>query len=67
MRSRRKDLKPPEIDLSGALNNSKAPVMIDFMHTNEQGAREVAAAMFPYLRPALRRSRRTIDHEHSGH
>ena len=34
----RKDLRPPVIDLSDALNGVKAPVMIDYEHTNELGA-----------------------------
>jgi lysophospholipase L1-like esterase len=49
----RSNLRAPEIDLSGALNASTAPVMIDFMHTNEAGAQEVANAMYPYLNPVL--------------
>ena len=49
----RRSLAVPEIDLSNALNGSKAPVMIDFMHTNEAGAQEVANAMFPYLKGVL--------------
>jgi lysophospholipase L1-like esterase len=49
----RSNLRAPEIDLSGALNHSTAPVMIDFMHTNEAGAQEVANAMFPYIDPVL--------------
>ena len=49
----RRNLRAPEIDLSGALNASTAPVMIDFMHTNEAGAHEVANAMYPYLKPVL--------------
>jgi lysophospholipase L1-like esterase len=49
----RRNLQPPEIDLSNTLNASKAPVMIDFMHTNEAGAQEVANAMFPYLKGVL--------------
>ena len=49
----RPDLQAPEIDLSNALSASKAPLMIDFMHTNEAGAQEVANAMFPYLKGDL--------------
>jgi lysophospholipase L1-like esterase len=49
----RKDLRPPVIDLSDALNGVKAPVMIDYEHTNELGAQAVANAMYPYLKPVL--------------
>jgi hypothetical protein len=49
----RKDLRPPVIDLSEALNSVKAPVMIDYEHTNELGALAVAKAMYFYLRPIL--------------
>ena len=49
----RKDLRPPVIDLSEALNGVKEPVMIDYEHTNELGALAVAKAMYLYLRPVL--------------
>jgi lysophospholipase L1-like esterase len=49
----RKDLRPPVIDLSESLNSVKAPVMIDYEHTNELGALVVAKAMYPYLKPVL--------------
>lgn len=51
----RKDLRPPVIDLSGALNSVKAPVMIDYEHPNEEGGQAVAQAMFGYVEPALQR------------
>ena len=49
----RKDLRPPVIDLSDALNGVRAPVMIDYEHTNELGASEVATAIYRYLKPVL--------------
>ncbi len=49
----RKDLRPPVIDLSDALNGIKAPVMIDYEHTNELGSLAVAKAMYGYLKPVL--------------
>ena len=49
----RKDLRPPVIDLSDALNGVKAPVMIDYEHPNELGSLAVAKAMYPDLKPAL--------------
>jgi hypothetical protein len=49
----RAHLASSEIDLSSALNGSKIPVMIDFMHTNEFGAQEVADAIYPHLAPDL--------------
>jgi hypothetical protein len=49
----RKDLRPPVIDLSDALNGVTAPVMIDYEHTNELGALAVAKAMYPHLKPVL--------------
>jgi hypothetical protein len=52
----RKDLRPPVIDLSDALNSVKAPVMIDYEHTNELGALAVAKAMYFYLKPVLKGS-----------
>ena len=41
------------VDLGGALDSASAPVLWDFVHTNEEGARLVATAMFDNLRPKL--------------
>jgi hypothetical protein len=42
-------------DLGDALDATRKPVMYDFVHTNELGARKVAEALYERLRPALRR------------
>jgi hypothetical protein len=47
-------LRPPVIDLANALNPMAAPVMYDFVHTNEQGARVVAQTVYQRLLPTLR-------------
>lgn len=41
-------------DLSTALDRVEAPVMYDFVHTNELGAKVIARALYEQLRPALR-------------
>ena len=53
MRSR---LTPPVVDLSRVLDGVREPVMYDVAHTNEQGARLVAAALYERLRPDLLRA-----------
>jgi hypothetical protein len=52
-RAARARLEPPVVDLSGALDEQAGPVMYDSAHTNEAGARAVAAAMYERLRPRL--------------
>jgi hypothetical protein len=42
-------------DLGDALDRVPAPVMYDFVHTNEAGARAVARRLYAELRPTLRR------------
>jgi hypothetical protein len=54
----RKGLDPRVADLSDALDGVRAPVMYDFVHTNEQGARVVARALYERLEPVLRRAAR---------
>lgn len=41
------------VDLGSALDGAGTPVLWDFVHTNEEGARLVAAAMLDNLRPKL--------------
>lgn len=41
------------VDLGAALDGASTPVLWDFVHTNEEGARLVATAMFDDLRPKL--------------
>lgn len=41
------------IDLSDVLDKVDDPVMYDFVHTNEQGARIVAEALYNHLKPTL--------------
>ena len=41
------------VDLGNALDAASTPVLWDFVHTNEEGARLVAAAMLDNLRPKL--------------
>jgi hypothetical protein len=52
-RAARAQLAPPVVDLSRALDEQAGPVMYDSAHTNEAGARAVAAAMYERLRPRL--------------
>jgi hypothetical protein len=49
----RSRLAPSVVDLSGALDGMKAPVMYDVVHTNEVGARRLAEALYARLRPTL--------------
>ena len=44
----------PFIDLGGALDSATTPVIWDFVHTNEEGARLAAAAVYANLLPQLR-------------
>ncbi|MGB3409647.1 MAG: hypothetical protein WBA45_00510 [Microthrixaceae bacterium] len=41
------------VDLSHAFDDLKEPVLFDFAHTNELGARVVAEGMFKELRAQL--------------
>jgi lysophospholipase L1-like esterase len=54
-RSARSHLDPAVVDLSASLNGVRKPVMYDFVHTNELGARVIARALYERLRPQLRR------------
>lgn len=47
---------PPTIDLTHVLGDSPSVFLHDSAHTNEQGARLVAEAMWPYVRQALGRA-----------
>jgi hypothetical protein len=49
----RQELRSPVIDLGDVLDDVEEPVMYDFHHTNERGARVVADAIFGLLRPQL--------------
>lgn len=53
-RSARSRLKAPVVDIAGALDSVREPVMYDFVHTNERGARAIAEAIYRRLRPQLR-------------
>jgi len=46
-------LTPGTIDLTATLDDLDEPVYTDEIHTNERGARVVAEAMWPHLRPAV--------------
>jgi lysophospholipase L1-like esterase len=48
-------LDPAVVDLSRVLDPVRKPVMYDFVHTNELGARVIARALYERLRPELRR------------
>ena len=50
----RAGLRPPAIDVAGALNGLTTPIMFDFVHTNELGARVMARSIFTRLAPSLR-------------
>jgi len=50
----RADLRPPAVDVAGALNAVTTPVMFDFIHTNELGAEAVSQELFAHLVPTLR-------------
>jgi hypothetical protein len=49
----RKLIEAPVIDVTDALDGAKKPVMVDFHHTNEAGARLVASALYRDLRTQL--------------
>jgi lysophospholipase L1-like esterase len=46
--------RTPFVDLGGALDGATSPVFWDFVHTNEEGARLAAAAVYSHLLPQLR-------------
>lgn len=48
------------IDISGSLDGAPDPVYLDVIHTNEKGARLVAAAMWEHLAPVLRSADRPV-------
>lgn len=58
-RSTAQAMAPETIDLTGALDQVDEPVYVDspevddFIHTNEHGARLIAEAMWPHLRPQV--------------
>jgi lysophospholipase L1-like esterase len=46
--------RTPYVDVGDALDGATEPVLWDFVHTNEEGARLAAAAMYANLKPKLR-------------
>ncbi len=52
-KSARSALPAGTVDLSTVLDGTSQPLMYDFVHTNELGARIVAQAMYRRLRPQL--------------
>jgi lysophospholipase L1-like esterase len=54
-RAARARLRAPVRDLGDALDGVRSPVMYDFVHTNEAGARAVARRLYEELRPRLTR------------
>jgi hypothetical protein len=53
-REARSRLRPPVVDIADGLDELQEPVMYDFVHTNERGAREVARLLYRRMRPQLR-------------
>lgn len=51
----RSQLRAPAVDVASALNSITTPLMFDFVHTNELGARVMAQNVFARLTPTLRR------------
>jgi lysophospholipase L1-like esterase len=49
----RTELAPGVVDLSTVLDDTDEPLMYDFVHTNELGARIVAEAIYKRLKPQL--------------
>jgi len=43
----------PYVDLGDALDGATTPVLCDFVHTNEEGARLAAVALYQNLLPQL--------------
>jgi lysophospholipase L1-like esterase len=54
-RAARARLRAPVRDIGDALDDVRNPVMYDFVHTNEAGARAVARRLYEELRPRLAR------------
>jgi lysophospholipase L1-like esterase len=54
-RAARERLRAPVRDVGDALDGVRSPVMYDFVHTNEAGARAVARRLYEELRPRLTR------------
>ncbi len=52
-RTARAGLPPETVDLSTAWDRTDKPVMYDFVHSNELGARVVAAAIYKRIKPQL--------------
>jgi hypothetical protein len=52
----RSRLTAPVVDLSRVLDGLREPTMYDVVHTNEKGARLVAAALYERVRPDLLRA-----------
>jgi lysophospholipase L1-like esterase len=53
----RADFPPDVVDLGDALDGHPEPLFWDVVHTNEEGARLVAEAAWPYLQEELARAR----------
>jgi len=56
--ARRLLTKTSIVDLGGALDGATEPVLWDFVHTNEEGARLAAQALYTNLAPKLQRARK---------
>lgn len=52
-RSLGEEVDPPAIDVSDALDGFRSPIYFDWAHTNERGARVVAAALWVHLEPVV--------------
>ena len=52
-RTARAGLPPETVDLSTVWDRTDKPVMYDFVHSNELGARVVAEAIYRRLKPQL--------------
>ena len=46
-------VEEPVIDITDAFDTANGPVMIDWCHTGERGARAVAEAIYRNIRPRL--------------
>jgi lysophospholipase L1-like esterase len=46
--------RTPFVDVGNALDGATTPVLWDFVHTNEEGARLAAAALYEHLLPEVR-------------
>jgi hypothetical protein len=47
------DERPPPVDLTGALDHETQPVYLEYAHTNELGAKDIARALYRDLKPRL--------------